>query len=112
MVRTLDIRQIFKVFLFQNDVSVKGDEENGEDEPDKEFIDRPKLAQKAGWCGGCDKDHRDGGYIVGVGFFIHEALRGQHGRKDAVGTGKRQCKEEVIDEEMLDQEILRGGIWE
>ena len=109
VVCALDIRQILEVFLFQNDVSVKGDEENGEDKPDKEFIDRPKLAQKAGWCGGCDKDHRDGRYVVGVGFFIHEALRGQHGRKDAVGTGKRQCKEEVIDEEMLDQEILRGG---
>ena len=112
VVCTLDIRQILEVFLFQNDVSVKGDEENGEDKPDEEFIDRPKLAQKAGWCGGCDKDHRDGRYVVGVRLFIHETLRGQHGRKDAVGTGKRHRKEEVIDEEMLDQEILRGGIWE
>lgn len=29
VVCTLDIRQILEVFLFQNDVAVKGDEENG-----------------------------------------------------------------------------------
>lgn len=46
VVCTLDIRQGLKVFLFQNDVVAEGDEENGEDEPDKEFIDRPKLAQR------------------------------------------------------------------
>ena len=68
--------------------------------------------QRLVWCGGCDKDHRDGRYVVGVRLFIHETLRGQHGGKEVVGTGKRHRKEEVIDEEMLDQEILRGGIWE
>ena len=54
VVCTLEIRQIFKVFLFQNDVSVKGDEENGEDQPDKEFIRRPELAKET--CGGGGND--------------------------------------------------------
>lgn len=62
--------------------------------------------------GGNDEQHRDGGHIVGVGFFIHEALRGQHRGKEVVGTGKCQCKEEVIDEEMRDQEVLRWYIRE
>ena len=112
VVCTLDIRQILEVFLFQNDVAVEGDEENGEDKPDKEFIRRPELAKETGGSSGSDEQHRDGGHIVGVGFFIHEALRGQHRGKDAVGTGKRQCKEEVIDEEMRDQEVLRWYIRE
>ena len=109
---TLDIHYPIEVFLFQNEVAIKGDEENDEDEPDEKLVERPELAHKAGRHSGHDEDHRDGGHVVGVGFFIHEAFRGQHGRKDAVGTGKRQCKEEVIDEKMLDQEILCGYIRE
>ena len=112
VVCTLDIRQIFKVFLFQDEVAVESDEENGEDEPDKEFIRRPELAKETCGGGGNDEQHRDGGHIVGVGFFIHEALRGQHRGKEVVGTGKCQCKEEVIDEEMRDQEVLRWYIRE
>lgn len=112
VVCTLDIHYPIEVFLFQNEVAIKGDEENDEDEPDEKLVERPEFAHKAGRHSGHDEDHRDGGHVVGVGFFIHEALRGQHGRKDAVGTGKCQCKEKVIDEEMCDQEILQWCIWE
>ena len=112
VVCTLDIRQGLEVFLFQNEVAVEGDEENSEDKPDKEFIRRPELAKETCGGGGNDEQHRDGGHIVGVGFFIHEALRGQHRGKEVVGTGKCQCKEEVIDEEMRDQEVLRWYIRE
>ena len=112
VVCTLDIRQILEVFLFQNDVSVKGDEENDEGEPDEEFVRRPHLSQQAGRHSGHGDEQRDGGDVVGVSFFIHEALRGQHGGKDAVGTGKCQCKEEVIDQDMRGHKIIRWSIWE
>ena len=81
VVCTLDIRQILEVFLFQNDVAVEGDEENDEDEPDEKFVRRPHLSKKAGRRSGHGDEQRDDGDVVGVLFFIHEALRRQHGGK-------------------------------